>query len=109
VGVASLTSRHSCACHRNDGENLRSGASARPCKWTRGDRMNAVFARPACHDALERLKDKHLLKSLAYVGGRWVANSANRTFEVKDPASSVPVAWVAALDADETGKAVDAA
>jgi aspartate-semialdehyde dehydrogenase len=71
--------------------------------------MNAVFARPACHDALERLKDKHLLKSLAYVGGRWVANSANRTFEVKDPASDVPVAWVAALDADETGKAIETA
>lgn len=71
--------------------------------------MNAVFARPACHDALERLKDKHLLKSLAYVGGRWVANSANRTFEVKDPASDVPVAWVAALDANETGKAIETA
>lgn len=71
--------------------------------------MNAVFARPACHDALERLKDRHLLKSLAYVGGRWVANAANRTFEVRDPASSVPLAWVSALDADETGGAIDAA
>lgn len=71
--------------------------------------MNAVFARPTCHDALERLKDRHLLKSLAYVGGRWVANEANRTFEVRDPASSVPLAWVSALDADETGGAIDAA
>ncbi|MCV3735241.1 NAD-dependent succinate-semialdehyde dehydrogenase (plasmid) [Rhizobium sp. TRM96647] len=71
--------------------------------------MNAIFARPACHDALERLKDRHLLKSLAYVGGRWVANSANRTFEVRDPASSVPLAWVSALDAGETGDAIDAA
>ncbi|MCD2180505.1 NAD-dependent succinate-semialdehyde dehydrogenase [Rhizobium sp. GN54] len=71
--------------------------------------MNAIFARPACHDALERLKDRHLLKSLAYVGGRWVANSANRTFEVRDPASSVPLAWVSALDAGETADAIDAA
>lgn len=71
--------------------------------------MNAVFARPACHDALERLKDRHLLKSLAYVGGRWVTNGANRTFEVSDPASSVPLAWVCALDAGETGAAIDAA
>lgn len=71
--------------------------------------MNAVFARPACHEALERLKDKHLLKSPAYVGGRWIANGANRTFEVNDPASSVPLAWVAALDADETAHAVNAA
>ncbi|WP_426128311.1 NAD-dependent succinate-semialdehyde dehydrogenase [Pararhizobium sp. PWRC1-1] len=71
--------------------------------------MNAVFARPACHEALERLKDKHLLKSLAYVGGRWIASGANRTFEVRDPASSMPLAWVSALDADETTNAIDAA
>ncbi|WP_455274364.1 NAD-dependent succinate-semialdehyde dehydrogenase [Rhizobium herbae] len=71
--------------------------------------MNAVFARPTCHDALERLKDKHLLKSLAYVGGRWIANGANRTFEVRDPASAAPLAWVSALDADETTGAINAA
>ncbi len=71
--------------------------------------MNAVFARPDCHDALERLKDKHLLKSLSYVGGRWVANGANVTFEVRDPASSLPLAWVSALDAEETGRAIDTA
>jgi aspartate-semialdehyde dehydrogenase len=71
--------------------------------------MNAVFAKPACHDAIARLNDKHLLKSLAYVGGRWVANNANRTFEVRDPATSVPLAWVSGLDASETTKAIDAA
>jgi len=71
--------------------------------------MNTVFARPAYHDAVERLNDKHLLKSLAYIGGRWVANGTNRTFEVRDPASSLPLAWVSALDANETGSAVDAA
>ena len=71
--------------------------------------MNAVFARPACHDALARLNDKHLLKSLAYIGGRWVANAANSTFEVRDPATSVPLAWVCALNATETSQAIDAA
>ncbi|WP_276121628.1 NAD-dependent succinate-semialdehyde dehydrogenase [Pararhizobium qamdonense] len=71
--------------------------------------MNAVFARPACHDALARLNDKHLLKSLAYIGGRWVANAANNTFEVRDPATSVPLAWVSQLDATETSQAIDAA
>jgi aspartate-semialdehyde dehydrogenase len=71
--------------------------------------MNAVFARPDCHDALARLNDKHLLKSLAYVGGRWVANAANRTFEVRDPATSVPLAWVSGLDANETTGAIDTA
>lgn len=71
--------------------------------------MNAVFARPACHDALARLNDKHLLKSLAYVAGRWVANAENRTFEVRDPATSVPLAWVSGLDAKETADAIDAA
>jgi aspartate-semialdehyde dehydrogenase len=71
--------------------------------------MNAVFARPACHDALGRLNDKHLLKALAYVGGRWVANAENRTFEVRDPATSVPLAWVSGLDAKETTDAIDAA
>lgn len=71
--------------------------------------MNAVFARPACHDALARLNDRHLLKSLAYVGGRWVASAANHTFEVRDPATSVPLAWVSGLDAKETTDAINAA
>lgn len=42
--------------------------------------MNALLARPGCHDGLERLKDKHLLKSLSYVGRGWVANGAKATF-----------------------------
>ena len=71
--------------------------------------MNAVFARPACHDALARLNDKHLLKSLAYVGGRWVTNEANSTFEVRDPATSMPLARISRLDANETTRAIDAA
>jgi aspartate-semialdehyde dehydrogenase len=67
------------------------------------------FARPACHDALERLPTASPAKSLAYVGGRWIAKANRKSFEVSDPASSVPLAWVAALDADETKQAIDAA
>lgn len=71
--------------------------------------MNAVFAQPDCHKALTHLKDKPLMRSLSYVDGRWKANGANRTFEVRDPASSASLAWVSALDADETTQAIDAA
>jgi hypothetical protein len=85
-------------------------AARQPATYEHEDpEMNAVFERPTCHEALERLKDKHLLKSLGYVGGRLIANGANRTFEVRDPASALPLAWMSFLDADETAAAIDAA
>ncbi|MBY5358042.1 NAD-dependent succinate-semialdehyde dehydrogenase [Rhizobium leguminosarum] len=71
--------------------------------------MTAVFARPAYHDALSRLADRHLLRDLAYVGGRWIAGKSGKSFEVADPASSATLAWVASLGADETSVAIDAA
>ena len=71
--------------------------------------MTAIFARPAYHEALTRLDDRHLLRDLAYVNGRWVAGREGHSFQVTDPASSATLAWVASLDADETGAAVDAA
>ncbi|MBC2808870.1 NAD-dependent succinate-semialdehyde dehydrogenase [Rhizobium ruizarguesonis] len=71
--------------------------------------MTAVFARSAYHDALSRLGDRHLLRDLAYVGGRWIAGKTGKTFEVTDPASSATLAWVASLGADETAVAIDAA
>ncbi|MDR9802835.1 NAD-dependent succinate-semialdehyde dehydrogenase [Rhizobium hidalgonense] len=71
--------------------------------------MTAVFARPAFHDALSQLADRHLLRDLAYVGGRWIAGAAGKSFEVTDPASSVTLAWVASLGAEETAAAIDAA
>ena len=70
--------------------------------------MSAVFARPAYHDALARLADRHLLRDLAYVGGRWVAGKSGKSFEVTDPASSATLAWVASLGANETAVAIDA-
>jgi len=71
--------------------------------------MTAVFARPAYHDALSRLADRHLLRDLAYVGGRWIVGTTGKSFEVTDPASSGTLAWVASLGMDETATAIDAA
>jgi aspartate-semialdehyde dehydrogenase len=51
--------------------------------------MTAVFARDDATTRLDRLADPHLLRELAYVGGRWVAAATGRTvLEVTDPASA---------------------
>jgi len=70
---------------------------------------HAHFARSLRHDALDRLTDRRLYRELAYVDGHWTAGDTASTFEVTDPASGATVAFVAALDAGQTGKAVDAA
>jgi aspartate-semialdehyde dehydrogenase len=71
--------------------------------------MSAVIARPAYHDALSMLKDRHLLRDLSYIGGRWVNGRNGATFKISDPASSAPLAWVASLGTVETSEAIDAA
>lgn len=71
--------------------------------------MTAIFARPSYHEALSQLSDRHLLRDLAYVDGRWIAGNAGKSFEVTDPASSATLAWVANLGAEETAVAIDAA
>lgn len=71
--------------------------------------MSAHFARMHRHDALDRLVDRRLLRELAYVDGQWTAGAAGQGFEVRDPAGGELVGWVAALDAAETGAAIDAA
>jgi aspartate-semialdehyde dehydrogenase len=71
--------------------------------------MSAHFAKAQRHDALDRLSDRRLLRELAYVDGHWTAGEDVTVFEVNDPASGAAVAWVAALSADQTSKAVDAA
>lgn len=71
--------------------------------------MTAVFARTTFHDALACLADPHLLRELAYVGGRWISGHDGAGFKVTDPASSATLAWVAALDAEQTGEAISAA
>jgi len=71
--------------------------------------MTAVFARTVFHEALAQLRDPHLLRELAYVGGRWVAGRGGNSFQVTDPASFATLAYVAALDGDQTADAVTAA
>lgn len=71
--------------------------------------MTALHARAIYHEALSRLNDRHLLRDLSYVAGRWVAGKANRSFAVTDPASFATLAWVASLDGQETVGAIDAA
>ncbi|TRC88806.1 NAD-dependent succinate-semialdehyde dehydrogenase [Mesorhizobium sp. WSM4303] len=71
--------------------------------------MSAHFARSHRHEALDRLADRRLLRELAYVDGHWTASDAAESFEVTDPATGTTVAFVAALDAQQTTKAIDAA
>ncbi|CCV08347.1 succinate-semialdehyde dehydrogenase I,NADP-dependent [Mesorhizobium metallidurans STM 2683] len=71
--------------------------------------MSAHFARSHRHEALDQLADRRLLRELAYVDGRWTASEAGKSFEVTDPATGTTVAWVAALDAGQTARAIDAA
>ncbi|TKT75030.1 NAD-dependent succinate-semialdehyde dehydrogenase [Aquamicrobium sp. LC103] len=71
--------------------------------------MSAHFAPLIRHEALARLSDRRLLRELAYVGGNWTAGAAGHGFEVTDPATGASLAWVAALDADQTKTAIDAA
>lgn len=71
--------------------------------------MSAVFARPDYHEALSRLRDRHLLRNLSYIDGRWTGSREGANFEVTDPASAIPLAWVASLGTSETERAVDAA
>ncbi|MER9300012.1 NAD-dependent succinate-semialdehyde dehydrogenase [Mesorhizobium sp. M0621] len=71
--------------------------------------MSAHFARSHRHEALDRLADRRLLRELAYVDGHWTASEAAESFEVTDPATDMTVAFVAALDARQTTKAIDAA
>ncbi|AGB47710.1 NAD-dependent aldehyde dehydrogenase [Mesorhizobium australicum WSM2073] len=71
--------------------------------------MSAHFARSHRHEALDRLADRRLLRELAYIDGHWTASGAAESFEVTDPATGTTVAFVAALDAGQTTKAIDAA
>ncbi len=56
-----------------------------------------------------KLSDPGLLKTLAYVEGRWTPADSGQTFPVCDPASGDVLAQVASLGAAETRRAVQAA
>lgn len=71
--------------------------------------MTAVFARADFHEGLAGLKDRHLLRNLAYVDGRWIAGKRGKGFDVTDPATAKSLAWVAAVEVDQVTSAIDAA
>ncbi len=72
-------------------------------------RREVAIAKPAEHPGLSRLADRHLLRQLAYIDGRWTAAPDGETFPVTDPATGAIVAHVAALGAAEATQAIDAA
>ena len=55
------------------------------------------------------LKDRRLLRQLAYIDGKWVGADSKKTFEVDDPATGKAIAVAPDLGAVETRRAVDAA
>ncbi|MCB1354879.1 MAG: NAD-dependent succinate-semialdehyde dehydrogenase [Rhodobacteraceae bacterium] len=55
------------------------------------------------------LADRSLLRSFAYVGGRWVAARSGESLPVIDPATGAEIGRVANLSASESRAAVDAA
>lgn len=71
--------------------------------------MNAVLDHPIQHDGLNRLRDKHLFRELAYIDGRWAAGEKAETFAVLDPATGRRLARVASLGEAQTTLAIDAA
>ncbi len=65
-------------------------------------RDSAISARP-------EISDKRLVRSFAYVGGRWVAGASGATIRVTDPATGQELGQVASLASGESSAAVDAA
>ncbi len=56
-----------------------------------------------------KLADPGLLKSLAYLDGKWSAADSGKTFTVRNPATRESIAEVASLGAAETARAIAAA
>ena len=59
--------------------------------------------------ALERIKDRTLVKTQSYVDGTWVGAADGATFPVYDPATNAHLTVVANLGHAETLRAIDAA
>lgn len=55
------------------------------------------------------LKDNSLLKTEAFVAGKWQGAKSGKTFDVKNPATGDLIAKVPSLTAEETRQAIDAA
>lgn len=55
------------------------------------------------------LNDKSLLKSQAYVNGKWVDAKSGQTFEVTDPSSGKVIGTMPEMNAEDTEAAIKAA
>ena len=56
-----------------------------------------------------KLKDSSLLKTEAFIGGKWTSAASGQTFDVKNPATGDHLAAVPRMGAEETRAAIDAA
>jgi succinate-semialdehyde dehydrogenase/glutarate-semialdehyde dehydrogenase len=56
-----------------------------------------------------QLSDKNLLKTKAYINGKWVDGDSGDTFAVTDPATGESIAEVASCGTAETRRAIEAA
>jgi aspartate-semialdehyde dehydrogenase len=59
--------------------------------------------------ARQDIADRRLLRSFAYINGKWTAAATGATFEVADPATGDVIGEVARLSGAEAAAAVDAA
>jgi len=55
------------------------------------------------------IRDPSLLRSEAYIGGKWTASSTGKTFEIANPADATVVGSVADLEISQVRDAIDAA
>ena len=55
------------------------------------------------------IKDTRLVRSFAYIGGKWCASASGEVIKVTNPGDGAVIGEVASLDADESRGAVDAA
>ncbi|KAK8196036.1 succinate semialdehyde dehydrogenase NADP+ linked [Zalaria obscura] len=55
------------------------------------------------------LNDQSLLKSQAFINGKWVDAKSGKTFEVKDPATHKPIGTMPEMNASDVQTAIDAA
>ena len=56
-----------------------------------------------------KLKDPSLLKTEAFIGGKWASAASGKTFDVKNPSTGALLAAVPKMGAEETCAAIDAA
>lgn len=65
--------------------------------------------RDSAISARDDIADKRLLRGFSYVNGKWVAGEDAASYPVSDPASGAHLGDVAALSAEQSAAAVDAA